>query len=49
MTMGTFDFTDAEFQCGSNGNIHFAIYALILIQFAFYFQKAGDKNKNRHM
>ena len=52
MTVGTFDFliwTDAEFQCGSNGNIHFAIYTLVLTQFAFYFRKASDENKNRHI
>ena len=52
MTVGTFDFfiwTDAEFQCDSDGNIHFAIHALVVAQFAFYFWKASDKNKNRHI
>ena len=52
MTVGTFDFfiwTDAEFQCDSHGNIHFAIHALVLAQFAFYFRKAGDENKNRYI
>ena len=50
MTVGTFDFficIDAEFQCDSNGNICFAIYALVIAQFAFYSRKAGDENKNR--
>ncbi len=40
MIVGTFDFfiwTDAEFQCDSHGDIHFAIHALVLAQFAFYF------------
>ena len=49
MTVGTFHnfiWTDAEFQCGSNGNLHFATHALVLAQFAFYFGKAGDENKN---
>ncbi len=51
VTVGTFNFfvsTDAEFQCGSNSGIHFAIHALVLVQFAFYFQKAGGENINRH-
>ena len=32
-----------------NGSIHFAVHALVLAQFAFYFQKASDENKNRHI
>ena len=51
-TVGTFDFfiwTDAEIQCDSDGDIHFAIHALVLAQFAFYFQKAGVENKKTHI
>ena len=29
--------------------MHFAIYAIVLAQFAFYSQKAGDENKNRYI
>ena len=50
MTVGTFNFfiwTDTEFQCDSNSSICFAIYALVIAQFAFYSQKASDENKNR--
>ena len=52
MTVGTFDFfiwTDAEFQCGSNGGIHVAIHALVLAESAFYLRKASDENINRHI
>ena len=41
MTVETFE--------DSHGDIQFAIHALVLAQFAFYFQKASDENKNRHI
>ena len=46
VAVGTFDlFTwiDAEFQCDSNGNNGFAIYALVIAQFAFYSWKASNE------